>query len=80
MPFYTVLERSYINDRLVEPGTVIEYTAPMGKDEDGKPSPTKIGPNLHPAKAGAVPTMTQAEADLAKAQAEIAAAQANSPA
>ena len=80
MALYQVLETSYVGDRLyiIHPGDTTpvfcNYDPPVGKDEDGKPSPTKVGPNL---KLVTGPTVAQAKADIAKAEAELAAAQAS---
>jgi hypothetical protein len=71
MPLYEVLERSYINDRLVEPGSIVEFTpAPpraippnASAEEKAKPQyqPTTIGSNLKLAKKDAEPREVSAE-------------------
>ena len=64
MPLYEVLEDSYINERLVKAGSVVDYTPPKATkkpapnataEEKAKPEyqDTIIGTNLRPAKGNA---------------------------
>ena len=73
MPRYIVLQKSFINDQLHNPGDIIEYDPPVGLDDEGKKVPTKVGANL---KLTSSVSLSQAEAELVKAQADLAAATA----
>jgi hypothetical protein len=72
MPLYEVLETSYIGERLVQAGSIIEYTPPpaprkpppgASEEEKSKPhyQPTTIGPNLRLAPKDSEPRDIPAE-------------------
>jgi hypothetical protein len=72
MALYEVLEDSYINERLVKAGSVIDYTPPKAvkkppanasEEEKAKPEyqDTVIGKNLRLAKSNAEPREIAAE-------------------
>ena len=72
MPLYEVLEDSYINDRIVKAGSIIDYTpppaakkVPAGASDEEKAKPeyqaTVVGKNLKLARQGATEREIPAE-------------------